>query len=99
MPEDRHLPLLSAVPHDVNEAVEVGDELFDRHGRPRSVLVVRLAAAPLIPVHDRERLLERRVEASEEVAVAREARAPMQKDQHRVGEALAANHHPLIEAA
>jgi hypothetical protein len=58
--------------------------------------VRRLAGATLIPVDDREALLERSVEVPEERRLA-QPRPAVQEDQRRVGNALATDHRPLIE--
>jgi hypothetical protein len=87
-----------ALAHRVDELVEIGDELLDGHRRSRDVAAKRLAGAALIPVDDREDPLERRVEVAEERRLA-QPRPPVQEDQRRVGDALATDHHPLIEPA
>jgi hypothetical protein len=77
--------------------VEIGDELLDRHRRSRDVAVKRLAGAALIPIHDREALLERRIEKPEEPRLAG-TRPAMQQNQRRVGEVLGSDHHPLCRS-
>ena len=80
VPEDRHLVLPEALAHRVDQLVEIGDELLDRHRGSGDTAVERLAGAALVPVDDGEALLERRVEVTEETRLA-EARPAVQQDQ------------------
>jgi hypothetical protein len=68
--EDRHLRLAETRAHGVDQLVEIGDELLDRHRRSRDRAVERLAGAALIPIDDGEGPLERRVEVPEEDRLA-----------------------------
>ena len=63
VPEDRHAGLVEPLAHRVDQLVEIGDELLDGH-RGWGCRGRRLAGAALIPVDDREALLQRRVEAA-----------------------------------
>ena len=93
MAQDRNLLLPEAPAHDLDELVEIGNELLERHRRSRNVAIERLARAALIPMHDREMSLERRVEVAEEAHLAH-ARTTVQHDQRGIGDVLAADHHP-----
>jgi hypothetical protein len=96
--EDRDLVLLDAFAHRFDQLVEIGDELLDRHGGLGDLAVERFAGTPLIPIDDGEALLQRRIEVTEEKHL-RESWPAMQKDQRWIGQALAADHHPLIDPA
>ena len=97
--EDRDLLSCSSTfAHGIDQLVEVGDELLHGHGGSGNPAVERLAAAALVPVDDREGLLERRVEVTEERRLGQPG-PPCSRINGRIGETLAANHHPLIDPA
>ncbi len=98
MSEDRDLAGPQAFAHGFDQLVEIGDELLDRHRGSGDLSVEGFAGPALVPVDDGEALFERRVEVTKQTHLA-EARPAMQKDQRRIGEALAADHHPLIDTA
>src|SRR6266487_119657 len=98
VPEDRHLCLAEALAHGIDQLVEIGDELLDGHGRSRDRAVERLGRAALIPIDDGEALFERRIEVTEQNRLA-EPWPAVQQDQRWVADALATNHHPLIDPA
>src|SRR5439155_9894932 len=66
VPEDRNLVLSKALPHGIDQLVEIGDELVDLHGGSGNLAVERLAGASLFPVDDGEAPLERCVEVAEQ---------------------------------
>jgi hypothetical protein len=82
VPEDRDPRLAEALAHGLDQLVEIGDELLDRHRRSRDCAVKRLAGAALVPVDDGEDLLERRVEVTEERRLG-QPRTAVQQDQRR----------------
>src|SRR6266567_6839997 len=96
MSEDRDLVGPEAFAHNVDQLVEVGDELPDGHRGSGDFAVERFAGPALIPVDNGEALFERRVEVTKKTHLCK-ARPPVQKDQRRIGKALAADHDPLIE--
>ena len=98
MPQDRYLGLPEAFAHRFDQLVEVGDELLDGHGGFGDLAVERFAGTVLVPVDNCEAPFERRIEMTEKTHL-RHARPTVQKDQGWIREALAANHHPLSEAA
>src|SRR5574341_655133 len=81
---------------DLDELVEVGEELLDRHRRPPQGGVVRVSGAALIPVDDGEALLQDRVAAAEERGF-RHARSTVEQDEDWIRDVLAADHDPLID--
>jgi hypothetical protein len=96
--QDRDLLRPEAPAHEVDELVEIGDELIQRHRGSGNVAIERLAGAALIPMDDGEVSLERRVEVAEEAHLTH-ARTAVQNDQRRIGDVLSADHHPLIDSA
>jgi hypothetical protein len=98
VPEEHDLRLAEPPAHRVDELVEIGEELRDGHRRSRDVAVERLAGAALVPVHEREALLERGIALAEERRLAEPGPA-MQQDQRRIRDALATDHHPLVDPA
>jgi hypothetical protein len=59
--EDDDLRLAQPRADGLDQVVEVGDELLDRHGGARDRAVERLPRAALVPVDDRVALLQWRV--------------------------------------
>jgi hypothetical protein len=98
MSEDRNLVLPDALAHHFDQLVEIGDELFERHGRSGDVEVEGFARTALVPIDDREALLERRVVVPEERRIG-QAGPAVQEDKRRIVEVFATYHYPLIEPA
>jgi hypothetical protein len=96
--EDHHLRLVEARADDVHQLIKVRKELLDRHRRRLEAPVKRSSSPALLPVNDREGRFQRRVEVPEERRFGHPWPA-VEDDQGRVGDVLAANHHPLIDSA
>jgi hypothetical protein len=78
--EDCDLVLPDAFANRFDQFVEIGDELLDRHGGSGDFVAERLAGATLVPVYDREALLDLRVEMTEETHLGK-AWPAVQEDQ------------------
>jgi hypothetical protein len=95
---EHDLWLADARADGVDQLTEVGDELLERHRRSGDGAVEGLARAALVPVDDGELFFQIRVEVTEESRLA-EPGSAVQMDERRVGDVLAADHHPLVDTA
>lgn len=98
MAKDGDFVVPEACAHPIDQLVQISDELRDAHRGLWDLAAEGLPRAALVPVDQREVRLKGRSEPAKERRFA-ETRAAVEQDKRRIGEALAAHHDPLFDAA